>query len=146
MASEGSNQPIVELLSEILRWTKIGALNLKESLAQELPDDRQRLVYELSDGDRSSTEVANLSGVPQTTISRLWRHWRELGFVDLSPRYQGRVQHLCSLSMLGIPIPDVPSGSKGVSIQQANRRRRRPVIEAETEEPTDQMPETSEQE
>ena len=104
---------------------------------QELITDQQRLAYELSDGDRSSTEVAKLSGVSQPTISGWWRHWRELGFVDPSPRYQGRVHRLCSLRMLGIPLPDMPNGNKGVSSQQAQRRRSRPVVEAETEEPAD---------
>jgi len=111
MTSEGSDQAVVELLSEILRWTKIGALNLKDSLDQELRTDQQRLAYELSDGNRSTPEIGKLVGVSQRTISGWWQRWRELGFVDPSPKYQGRVQRLCSLQMLGIPVPEEKSGS-----------------------------------
>lgn len=138
MVSEGSDQQVVELLSEILRWTKIGALNLKESLAQELLSEQQRLVYELTDGNRSTNEIATLSAVSQRTVMRWWQRWRELGFVDSSPRYQGRVQRLCSLRMLGIPAPDVPGGDTDDSVQPVQRRRQRKIEAEAVESPSNE--------
>lgn len=143
MVSEGSDQRVVELLSEILRWTKIGALNLKDSLSQELRTDQQRLAYELSDGNRSSTEIAKLTGVSQANVSRWWQRWRELGFVDSSPQYQGRVQRLCSLRMVGIPIPEVPNGNGSDNGQSRKGRRRSAPVKGEGGEPADKAPESS---
>lgn len=124
MADEAWDQHVIELLGDILRWTKIGALNLKDSLDQELSTDQQRLAYELSDGDRSSTEVGKLIGVSQTNVSRWWQRWRELGFVDPSPKYHGRVQRLCSLRVLGIPTPEIPGGVGDDGGQPVQRRRK----------------------
>lgn len=104
--TNNSDQHVADLLSEILRWTKIGALNLREALAQELATDQQRLAYELTNGVRSSRDVASQSGVSFVTVTNWWRRWSDLGFVDPSPKYPGRVQRLCSLRMLGIPVPE----------------------------------------
>lgn len=119
---ENADDRIVDLLSEILRWTKVSALNLKEALAQELTSDKQRLVYELSDGMRSSRDIASISGVSFVTITAWWRRWAELGFVDPSPKFQGRVQRLCSLRLLGISVPEVPGTMISDEEQQAEKR------------------------
>lgn len=138
MVSEGSDQQVVELLSEILRWTKIGALNLKESLAQELRTEQQRLVYELTDGNRSTNEIATLSGIPQRTVAGWWQRWRELGFVDSSPKYQRRVQRLCSLRMLGIPAAELAGADTNDSSQPVQRRRQRKVEAEAVESPSNE--------
>ena len=146
MAKENSDDRIVELLSEILRWTKVGALNLKEALAQELTSDKHRLVDELSDGVRSSRDIASILGVPFVTIAAWWRRWAELGFVDPSPKFHGRVQRLCSLRLLGISVPEVPGAVAGDQTQPAQKRGRRKVtLLQETEEATLVAPETSDQ-
>jgi transposase-like protein len=106
MIKEGADDRTIELLSEILRWTKVGAINLKESLTQELVSEKHRIVYELSDGIKSSRDIASISGVSFATITAWWHRWTELGFVDPSPKYQGRVQRLCSLRLLGISVPE----------------------------------------
>ncbi len=124
------NTQIVELLSNILRWTKIGALNLREALPRELATEQQRLVYELSDGERSSRDVSALSGVSYGTVAAWWRRWRELGFVDDSPKYSNRAQRLCSLRMLGIQVTDTlaePNSNGG------EKRTRRPKKGAKTD-------------
>lgn len=147
MTKEDSDDRIVELLSEILRWTKVGALDLKEALAQELASDKHRLVYELSDGVRSSRDIASVSGVTFVTVAAWWRRWAELGFVDPSPKFQGRVQRLCSLRLLGISVPEVPGAVTGDQGQPAQKRGRRKVTqpEEETEEVMPMPPESSDQ-
>lgn len=147
MTKENADDRIVELLSEILRWTKVGALNLKEALAQELTSDKHRLVYELSDGMRSSRDIASISGVSFATVAAWWRRWAELGFVDPSPKYQGRVQRLCSLLLLGIPVPEVPGAVTGDQGQPTQKRDRRKVTqpEEEIEEVMPIAPEVSDQ-
>jgi hypothetical protein len=146
MAKENSDDRIVELLSEILRWTKVGALNLKEALAQELTSNKHCLVYELSDGVRSSRDIASISGVSFVTVATWWRRWAELGFVDPSPKFQGRVQRLCSLRLLGISVPEIPCTVTGDQSQPAQKRSRRKVTQPEvTEEVTPMASEMSEQ-
>jgi DNA-binding transcriptional MocR family regulator len=136
MTIENSDDLVVELLSEILRWTKVGVLNLRETLTQELTSDKHRLVYELSDGIRSSRDIASISGVSFVTVAAWWRRWAELGFVDPSPKFQGRVQRLCSLRLLGISIPEVPGTVTGGQGQPAQKRSRRKATQLgeETEE------------
>jgi hypothetical protein len=129
MVSEDREQQILELLSEILRWTKIGALNLRESLVQVLDGDQKRLVYELTDGSRSGREIEGISGVPTRTVNNWWSRWKELGFVDPSPKYERRVQWLCSLRMLGIAIPEVVGRTTNDGCKPRKRRTKREVEE-----------------
>jgi hypothetical protein len=134
MVSEDTEQHMIELLGEILRWTKIGALNLRESLAQELDDSQKRLVYELTDGIRSTREIEEICRVPARTVASWWSRWKELGFVDSSPKYQGRVQRLCSLRMLGIAIPEVGGGTIRGSDKATKRRPKLEVAEDRKED------------
>jgi hypothetical protein len=107
MVSEATEERMLLLLGEILRWTKIGALNLKESLTKELTNEQQCLVYELTDGILSAREIETISKVSARTVINWWHRWEDSGFVDPSQKRQGRVQRLCSLRMLGIAVPEV---------------------------------------
>ena len=97
-------------LDQILKWTKIaGMQQLRDLLTQNLIDDTAMLVYEYSDGERSTREVAKLVGLKSnTTVANYWRKWTELGIVEPSSRYHGRFQRICSLGEVGLTIPPIP--------------------------------------
>ena len=63
-------------------------------------------VYELSDGIRSSRDIEKMIGkeVTQRTVVTWWQKWKELGIVEQSPTYSGRVKKLIPLSELGVSI------------------------------------------
>ena len=98
---------IVHLLEQILRWTKTGAImQLKPSIQETLQSDEAKLVYEYSDGERSTREIGKLAGVSHATVKNYWEKWSELGIVEPTEKYEGgRFRRLCSLRELGIALP-----------------------------------------
>lgn len=98
---------IVRLLEQILRWTKTGAImQLKPSIQEALQSDEAKLVYEYSDGEKSTREIGKLAGVSHGTVTNYWEKWSELGIVEPTEKYEGgRFRRLCSLRELGIALP-----------------------------------------
>jgi len=98
---------IVHLLEQILRWTKAGAImQLKPSIQETLQNDEAKLVYEYSDGEKSTREIGKLASVSHMTVKNYWEKWSELGIVEPTEKYEGgRFRRLCSLRELGIALP-----------------------------------------
>lgn len=95
-------------LDNILKWTRFaGILQLRDILLQTLTDDKSLLIYEYSDGKRTTREVARLVNIGHVTVSRYWRHWNKIGIIEPSPKYKGRFQRICSLEEFGITIPPI---------------------------------------
>lgn len=94
-------------LKEILKWVRFTSLlHLKKVLIETLVEDKGKLVYEMTDGDRSTTDVSRLSGVPPRTVARRWQSWAKIGIVEKTEKYGGsRVRHVCSLEDVGIAVP-----------------------------------------
>ncbi len=80
-------------------------MGLRDVLLQELKTDEDKLVYECSDGVGSARDVEHQTGVDHSTVARLWKKWAELGIVEPSERFQGRMKRLCSLRDLAIRLP-----------------------------------------
>ncbi len=80
----------------------------RELIIQHLPKSVEKRVYELSDGARSSRDIERLIGkeVTQRTVVTWWQKWKELGLVENSPTYSGRVRQLIPLADLGINAED----------------------------------------
>lgn len=90
----------VELLEELVAWTRFGArAALLELWETVLRDDKHLLAYELSDGTRSQKEVGDAADLSQPMISILWQRWRRLGIVRPSG---SRVAHLAKPSDMGM--------------------------------------------
>jgi hypothetical protein len=107
-----SDERIINLLEQILRWTKIGAVQLKSTLREALQTDEAKLVYEYSDGEKSSRDVSKLTNVSHATVQNYWRKWATLGVVEAVEKYKGgRFKRLCSLQELGIALPSLKSQS-----------------------------------
>jgi hypothetical protein len=105
---------ILQELRQQTRWLRLlGYQALKPMLRDALKNDKQRLVYEYSDGNRTSREIAGMAGVGAGTVSKLWTTWQAEGICIESPLRPGRAQHLAPLSRLGIELP--ASSEKGSS-------------------------------
>jgi transcription initiation factor TFIIIB Brf1 subunit/transcription initiation factor TFIIB len=100
---------IIELLEEILKWTRLeGLQKAKVALTELLKTESERLAYEYSDG-RTSREVAVVVGVSHATIANYWKKWARYGIVtERSSRGGGtRYKRLFSLSDFGIDVPRI---------------------------------------
>jgi|SRR5712691_107690 len=114
-----ADERVALLLEELVAWTKFAArpaiLTAWETI---LGDDRHLLAYELSDGSRNQSQVAEASKLSQPTVSGLWARWRRLGIA----RAQGKtVVHLARPSDLGMErairlAVSTPKGSGGPAL------------------------------
>lgn len=70
------------LVSEYL--CEIASFNRRGELAAALSDPERRRAYELSDGRRTSQEIADDAAIGKSAASvrRWWTEWREQGLID----------------------------------------------------------------
>jgi hypothetical protein len=100
-------------LREIRYWTKVSSLPVIRRAAHEnLRDDESKLVYDLSDGQRSTREIAEelkKSGktITHATVANMWKRWATVSLVESSERYQGRFKKVAPLESFGIEAPEI---------------------------------------
>lgn len=103
-------QAIVDLLRELLMWTRLAYRpQVAKRFVEILDSDQKRLVYEYSDGERGVREIEELTGVNKAIVSSWWADWDAQGIVEQSKAWKGRRQRLISLEELGIEVPALPS-------------------------------------
>jgi len=104
--SRDKNDRIIELLEELLKWTKVTAVpKVGEVLAACLPTDQAKLAYYYSDG-RSSREVAQASRCAQSSIVGYWKKWSRNGIVQPVAVQRGdRYKKVFDPIDFGIEIP-----------------------------------------
>lgn len=101
-------EEFLDELREQTRWLRLlGTQALRPLIHEHLKTDRQRVVYELSDGHHSVREISAASGVGTTTVSRWWQEWLAAGICLEVATRAGRAEHLASLAQLGL----APAGS-----------------------------------
>lgn len=108
MTKEGKDKQdrMIELLEEILKWTKFeGRKRVTEVFKSELDDETKKLVYELSDG-RSSPEIARIVKVDSSTVRDWWRKWADTSIMEICQGYKRRYCKTLSLGELGIEAPE----------------------------------------
>ena len=103
--ADEDQQTAVELLKEILKWTKVTSIpQVKNLLESTLASPEQRLAYEASDG-RNVREVADIAHVGKSTIGRWWVDWVRLGLAELQPAKGGdRAIRSFSLAEFGLEV------------------------------------------
>lgn len=101
---------IAVTMKELLKWMRFaGMQQLRTILSQNLKTDVEMLVYELSDGTRSTRDIARLAGLgSHVTVAVYWKKWSKLGIVEPSPQFRGRYQKICSLEEVGLTVPPMP--------------------------------------
>lgn len=94
-------------LDEISLWLRFSCRNaLKETVRFTLRDDRDRIIYEMTDGNNSTTEISKKANCSQPTVSNIWNRWKKIGIVVEVSGVAGRCKVLCTLDELGIDISD----------------------------------------
>jgi hypothetical protein len=79
----GEDAETIRLLREILKWTRFsGMKEVKLALTTALESPQKRLVYQLSNGDKGSIEIAKAAGVSDWTVRNYWRIWSHVGLVE----------------------------------------------------------------
>lgn len=119
MSDELDTLKSIELkIAQLVKWTRFAALQqLRNILTQNLTDDTATLIYEYSDGERSTREIAKIVGKSNATIANYWKKWSMIGIVEQSPKYLGRFQKICSLEEVGLSLPPLPKTAQDTKEQ-----------------------------
>jgi hypothetical protein len=101
---------VTALLEELVTWTRLMARgHVEQTLQVMLKERKHRAVYELTDGERTQTQIAAMVGIDQSTVSDLWSRWRRMGLLQETPK---RPKQLIRLSDLGWDS-SLPSSTAG---------------------------------
>lgn len=97
-------------VDELIFWAKYSAWkSFKMDLKVALRDDVDKLVYELSDGKRSTREIADEISkigrkITHTTVANMWQKWALSSLVIPAGR-TGRYRKVTSLKAAEIQFP-----------------------------------------
>lgn len=64
--------------------------NLAKDINSYFDSDQKIEVYELTDGENSTRQIYDLTGVSKDTVSKYWRDWLSVGFVIPGPKRDDR--------------------------------------------------------
>lgn len=109
-------------LDELIFWTKFSALpTFRALLMGTLRDDVDKLVYDLSDGERSTRDIARTisrggRNITHVTVANMWKKWSIQNLVIPAQR-KGRYKRAVSLESLGIEIPEIETTSETSATQ-----------------------------
>jgi hypothetical protein len=109
-------QEIASLLRELVAWTRVTAYStVKQMLETTLDTDEKRLVYHLTNGQRSVKEIQKLTSVNVRFISEWGQEWETIGIAEQSreSNIKGRRQKVFDLAAFGISVPDKIALSAG---------------------------------
>ncbi len=91
---EDSNDILDELRVQTSLLRAIVAHGLKDIIQEELKSKRDKKIYELSDGRRTTREIAKLAGGSFQSIADKWKRWAALGLVIESESRKGRYRKI----------------------------------------------------
>jgi hypothetical protein len=112
-----SNEDVVELLQELVGWTRVALYpQVKGLLNDVLDDERKKAIYSAADGTRSGEQIRILVGTSPNTVTDLFKKWEQIGIVETLPN--GMRRHRFPPSHFGVES----DGSVGV---EASKKRGR---------------------
>lgn len=97
-------------MDELVFWVKFSVwTTFVNILKATLRDDVDKLVYELSDGERSTREIAQLVSrgerrITHVTVANMWQRWAAVPVV-MPVSKKGRFRRVVSLKSIGIEVP-----------------------------------------
>jgi predicted transcriptional regulator len=99
---EGGNE-LIEEIREVKKWARIQGL---ESLSHVLKEfnEEELVIFDLANGERSLSDIAEKVDSGSSTISRRMRDWNDLGIVEKDGR---KWKHIAPLSAMGIERPNL---------------------------------------
>lgn len=100
------NNKLQEMFAEFLKIYKfINHSQIINALNAELSDNTRKMVYELSDGNRTTREIQKVAGVSPATITNYWKQWALKGIVVPAQR-KGRYMAAFDLIEYGLSVID----------------------------------------
>lgn len=126
---------MIELLEEMLKWTKVASIpNVKKLLLEILPSHEEKRAYHYSDG-RDSREVAKFSGVGHVSVTRWWKTWVRAGIAkSVSAKRGKRAKHVFSLEDFGIEVPPLKEVKPKIEEAEAPTDLGKPIEEGSVQE------------
>jgi len=103
MAGQEEDNPLLEELRQIKKWTRIQGLESLSYVLQEF-DEEELVMYDLANGDRSLSEIADNVHSGSSTVSKRMQNWSNLEIVKKDGR---QWKHIAPLSSMGIERPDL---------------------------------------
>jgi DNA invertase Pin-like site-specific DNA recombinase len=95
-----SSKDTDSILKEILKWQELqGKRSLREMIPSLIDNDTKRVVYEMTDGNNSVSDIASKVGISVGTVSNLWNLWYSYGILL---KRKNRYIKIISLKELGI--------------------------------------------
>ena len=102
-----TNEDLVKIMKDMLKWLKFfGFEKLKKILDENFNEEYEYLLYEQSDGLKTTRELAENLPISRETKTSYWDKWTELGIMEKIPVKGGgtRGKKIFTLSELGIDI------------------------------------------
>lgn len=108
------NDELIEVLQDIRRWVKvIGLKTARESVhdavshADEEKEEDNKIIFHLTDGERSTKDIEKYVSVTYKTVSDRQQEWAKAGLME-KPAPNQPYRKLISLEEAGIEIPAIP--------------------------------------
>ena len=112
---------IVMILEELLKWIKVTSIPfVKKLIFDSLPTNDDKIAYTLSDGIRTSRDVAGYVSLGYVAVASRWNSWIKLGIAEAIPVQGGgaRARRLFSLDDFGFSVPISETKSSIVETKQ----------------------------
>ena len=94
---------ILEELKIQTAWLRVVGLQaIKDLIKEEIKSTQDKKIFELSDGERPTREIAKAVGSSHVKVAAKWNKWASIGLVMPSESYKGRFKKIVSLRDLGI--------------------------------------------
>jgi len=103
MASQEEDKPLLEELREIKKWSRIQGLESLSHVLKEF-DKEELVIYDLSNGERHISDIADKVHSGSSTVSNRLQNWSDLGIVEKDGR---QWKHIAPLSAMGIERPNL---------------------------------------
>jgi hypothetical protein len=105
MIARDPADPLLRELREQTLWLRLLVIrSMRSEFAAALPTELHRQVYDLSNGIRTTRDIAASAGVGAATVSRWWTQWVRQGLMMPSEAHSGRWSHLASVEELGLGV------------------------------------------
>ena len=120
-----SEDRVIELLEELVKWTKVTSIPKVKALLEELvKSPEEKIAYSLSNGKRTTREIAVSANAGKDAISKWWRKWTRAGIAEpiSAPGGGNRARSVFSLEDFGIESPDIHALPKDKSnVEEENK-------------------------